>query len=171
MYNTYPNPCKGPDHLALPSSCCCRKIVTGAGKIPNISSLRRSLGQEIAIHPRQCDDSASVFRWLKCSNIDDSMLFSQDRYFVLTRQKCYLVKKQRQVHKNCHMRDVILKLFKCTMLINRFFHISSNIFEEFHIPLIFDKRCHSFYIDITTMNKFVNDKPLSISLSVHCKCI
>lgn len=44
MYNTYPNPCKGPDHLALPSSCCCRKIVTGAGKTPNISSLRRSLG-------------------------------------------------------------------------------------------------------------------------------
>lgn len=76
MYNTYPNLCKGPDHLALPSSCCCRKSVTGAGKTPNISLPRRGPDQDIAIHLRQCDDSASVFRWLKCSNINDSMLFS-----------------------------------------------------------------------------------------------
>lgn len=69
------------------------------------------------------------------------------------------------------MRDVILKLFKCIMLINCFFYILLNIFEEFYIFLIFDKRCYLFYIDIIIMNKFVNDKFLFIFLLVYCKCI
>lgn len=66
--------------------------------------------------------------------------------------------------KNRHMKDIrVVQMYNVD---KAFFHISSNSFEEFHIPSNF--RCKmSLFLHRAHMNKLVNDKFLSITQLVY----